>query len=60
MFKLLQFFQFVLARAERRDDRDEAYLAGAVDIQDLERRLRTIDERGRDPMTGIALGLYTR
>jgi len=60
MFKLLKLIQYVLQRAERRGDGDEAYLAGAVDIQDLERRLRTIDERGRDPMTGIALGLYTR
>ena len=60
MFKLLKLIQYVLKRAERRGDGDEDYLAGAVDIQDLERRLRTIDERGRDPMTGIALGLYTR
>jgi hypothetical protein len=37
-------------------DRDEAYLAQAVDIYDLERRMREIDrgDRGglRDPMLG--------
>jgi len=33
-------------------------VADAVDIYDLERRQRILDERGRNPLGGIALGLY--
>ncbi len=39
-------------------DPDEQYLAQAVDAADLEYRLRALDERGRDPATGVALGLF--
>lgn len=60
MFTLLQFFKSFLAQFASRGDRDTAYLAQAVDACDLEYRLRAIDERGRDPMTGIAIGLYPR
>ena len=39
---------------------DEAYLAEASDIYDLERRMRSLDQRGRDPRTLLALGLFGR
>jgi hypothetical protein len=60
MFTLLKFLQPLFPRAEPRHDADDAYLAAAVDIYDLERRMRTLDERGRDPFCGFALGLYAR
>jgi hypothetical protein len=60
MFPLLKFLQSLFSRAEPRHDFDETFLAGSVDIYDLERRMRTLDERGRNPTGGIALGLYTR
>jgi hypothetical protein len=60
MSPLLKLLYSLFPRREPRADIDEAYLADAVDIYDLERRQRTLDERGRNPFGGIALGLYTR
>jgi hypothetical protein len=60
MFPLLSFLNSLFPRAEPRRELDDAFLAGAVDIYDLERRMRTLDDRGRNPFGGIALGLYTR
>jgi hypothetical protein len=60
MFTLLKLLNSLFPRVEPRQAVDEAFLAGAVDIYDLERRMRTVDERGRNPFGGIALGLYTR
>jgi hypothetical protein len=60
MFTILQLFKSFLSQFASRSDRDDAYLAGAVDACDLEYRLRAIDERDRDPMSGIAIGLYPR
>jgi len=58
---LLQALKSLLPSIESQTERDEAYLAGSVDIYDLERRMREVDERGRSPAAaGIALGLYTR
>jgi hypothetical protein len=37
-------------------ERDEAYLAEALDIYDLERRLREIDARGRHATSDVAFG----
>jgi len=45
--KLLGLFQAILPEFEPQHARDEAYLAESVDIYDLERRMREIDERGR-------------
>jgi hypothetical protein len=39
---------------------DEAYLGEAVDLYDLERRMRVIDDRRRSALAGIAHGLYPR
>ena len=63
MFTLLHPLKALLdflSRTEPQHDRDEAYLADAVDIYDLERRMRAIDDRGRNPSAGIAFGLYPR
>ena len=42
-------FQYALAALQRRfpaqQDADDAYLAGSVDIYDLERRMRELDQR---------------
>jgi hypothetical protein len=54
------FFKTLFAPFEPLYQYDEAYLAGSVDIYDLERRMRIIDERGRDPAAAITLGLYPR
>ena len=60
MTALLKFLESLFARTKPRLDAHDAYLAGSVDIYDLERRMRTLDERGRNPLGGISLGLYTR
>ena len=45
-------FQYALAALQRRfpaqQDADDAYLAGSVDIYDLERRMRELDKRVAD------------
>jgi hypothetical protein len=60
MLSLHKLLKSIFFRAEPRPDVDDAYLAQAVDIHDLERRQRALDERGRNPFGGIALGLYPR
>lgn len=60
MSSLIQLLQSLLPSVESQNERDEAYLAGAVDIYDLERRMRSIDQRGRDRDEAITLGLYNR
>ena len=60
MTALLKFLESLFARTKPRLDAHDAYLADSVDIYDLERRMRTLDERGRNPLGGVALGLYTR
>ena len=60
LFKPLKSLLAMIQRAEPRHDIDEAYLAQAVDIGDLERRMRTLDERGRSSFDGIRFGLYPR
>jgi hypothetical protein len=60
MSSLIQLLWSLLPSVESQSDRDEAYLAGAVDIHDLERRMRSIDNRGRDRDAAITVGLYNR
>lgn len=60
MSSLLQLLQSLLPTVESQTERDEAYLAGSVDIYDLERRMRSLDERGRGLDSAIAVGLYNR
>ena len=58
MTTLLNLLKSLRPSIESQQDRDDAYVAGAVDICDLERRLREIDERGRRERSPIAHGLY--
>ena len=60
MSNLLSILKSVLPAIESQAERDEAYLAGAVDLRDLERRMREIDGRGRNDWSPIASGLYVR
>jgi hypothetical protein len=60
MKTLLNLLKSLLPTIESQQERDEDYLAGAVDICDLERRMHDIDERGRGNVMPIALGLYAR
>ncbi|WP_418320193.1 DUF3563 family protein [Piscinibacter sakaiensis] len=39
-------------------ERDDNYLAEAVDIRDLERRMREIDARNRGPQPSLGFGLH--
>jgi Arc/MetJ family transcription regulator len=60
MISLLQLLKSLFPRAEPRPDVDDAFLADAVDIYDLERRQRALDDRSRNPFGGIAFGLHAR
>jgi Protein of unknown function (DUF3563) len=60
MSSLLQLLHSLLPTVESQTERDEAYLADATDLHDLERRMRSIDQRGRNRDAGITQGLYTR
>ena len=63
MLSLIQPLKSLLekiTRAEPWHDLDEDYLAAAVDIKDLECRMRQLDERGRTTFDGIRFGLYPR
>ena len=58
MNNLLTFLKSLRPAIESPREREAAYLAGAVDICDLERRLRVIDGRGRGDWSPISHGLY--
>jgi hypothetical protein len=60
MTKLLSLLTSLLPSIESQRERDEAYMAGAVDLHDLERRMREIDGRGRSNGSLITAGLYVR
>jgi len=47
MSKLITLIQGLLAAPAAQQDADEAYFAQSVDINDLERRMREVDDRGR-------------
>ena len=60
MSKLLQFFRTLIPTIESRQVLDEQYLAEAVDICDLERRMRELDRRSRDASPDLTFGLGSR
>jgi hypothetical protein len=63
MFRLatpLKSLMAMITRAEPWHDLDEDYLAQAVDLKDLECRMRQLDERSRNTFDGIRFGLYPR
>jgi Protein of unknown function (DUF3563) len=60
MPRLLEFIKALIPRIEPQDVRDEAYLAESVDIYDLERRMREIDQRSRIASQGLSCSLGVR
>jgi hypothetical protein len=60
MTTIYQLLKSFLPSIESQQERDEAYLSDAVDLYDLERRMRDIDDRGRHVPAPMTLGLYTR
>lgn len=47
MTKFYQLIQSLFPTMQSQQERDDSYLAESVDIYDLERRMREIDNRGR-------------
>jgi hypothetical protein len=45
MSKLIELIKAYLPRLRSQEDREFAYLSGAVDIYDLERRMLEVDKR---------------
>jgi hypothetical protein len=60
MSDLQTFLKSLLPTIHSQHERDEAFLAGAVDMCDLERRLHEIDDRASRQTTNLAVGLYAR
>jgi hypothetical protein len=60
MSTVMQLLKALLHRNGQRDVSDEAYLANAVDIHELERRMRAIEERGRSPLSDMHFEFYPR
>lgn len=60
MTTLLNILKSLRPSIESQQERDAAYMAGAVDLNDLERRMREVDARGRTNWSPIAYGLYAR
>jgi len=60
MFSLFQPLKAFLVGPPSQREADDAYLSQSVDICDLERRMREIDQRGRGPVYGLSAGLFVQ
>lgn len=60
MSKLLGLIQAILPKVEPQQARDQVYLSQSVDIYDLERRMREIDQRGRSAASDLTFSLGLR
>ena len=60
MPKFLGLIQALLPEVEPQRSRDQAYLEQSVDIYDLERRMREIDQRGRCAANDLTFSLGLR
>jgi hypothetical protein len=60
MTKLLDFIMALVPKVEPQRVLDEAYLARSVDIHDLERRMRELEQRGRSATQGLTFLLGAR
>jgi hypothetical protein len=58
--KLLGLIQAILPEIEPQQARDQAYLEQSVDIYDLERRMREIEQRGRTSANDMTFSLGLR
>jgi len=47
MSSLIALLQSLLPNSRSQQERDEAYLAESIDIYDLERRMRALDQQSR-------------
>ena len=60
MSKLLGLVQAILPELEPRQSRDQAYLEQSVDIYDLERRMRELEQRSRSSASDLTFSLGLR
>jgi hypothetical protein len=60
MSRLLDFIKALIPRIESQRVLDEAYLAESVDIYDLERRMRELEQRSRKASQGLTWSLGAR
>jgi hypothetical protein len=60
MTTLLDFIKTLIPRFESQRVLDEAYLAQSVDIHDLERRMRELEQHGRYASQGLTGSLAAR
>ena len=60
MSKLFGLIQALLPDVEPQQARDQAYLAQSVDIYDLERRMRELDQRSRGAGNDLTFSLGLR
>jgi hypothetical protein len=58
MSSLIELLQSLVPHIPDEAERDQAYLNHAVDLQDLERRLREVEARGRADTPGLIQGLF--
>jgi hypothetical protein len=58
--RFLGLIQAIFPEIEPQQARDQAYLAQSVDIYDLERRMREIDQRGRSAANDLTFSLGLR
>ena len=58
--RLFGLIQAILPEIEPQQARDQAYLVESVDIYDLERRMREIDQRGRCAANDLTFSLGLR
>lgn len=58
MSRFLGLIRALLPHLESPQQRDEAFLAQAVDHCDLERRIRTLDARASNRGTGLPSALW--
>ena len=60
MSKFFGLIQAILPEIEPQQARDQAYLEQSVDIYDLERRMREIEQRGRSAANDLTFSLGLR
>ena len=60
MLPLFKLLKALFARRVASPQGEDAYLSESVDIYDLERRMRHLDDARRSVLSGIAYGLYPR
>ena len=57
MSNFLKLLKALVPFLQSQRERDETYLAEALDLDDLERRVRKIEARGRHATSEVPLGL---